>query len=241
MIAISTWAWIGTVGLAIATIPPLWFAVKNPRNRTYYAILAAITGIAAASYAAMALNIGTFDAPGDAIFYAPRYIDWLLTTPLLVLYLAMLCKAGVRMYATLITLDIILILSGAAAVLTTGTLSWALFGVGSLAYLGLAYLLVKTVPQQTSFRSDRISMQFFKLRNITVVLWTLYPVVWVFSPAGFGWLTLNTEMMVVVYLDFITKVAFVAIAVNGRAALDDLNEIELTMNSDGVESALGAD
>lgn len=239
--AVETWTVLGTIGLVLGTVPPVWYAITDRGNRLYYVILAAITGIAAVAYAVMSLGIGVIDAPGETTFYIARYVDWLLTTPLLLLYLAMLCKSGSQTYAVLIGLDVLVIAAGAAAIFTTGLLSWGLFALGGVAFVAIAYLLVSWLPKQSSFASDRVYAQFFKLRNITVVLWALYPVVWVFSPAGLGWLTLNTEMMTIVYLDFITKAAFVAIAVNGRAALDDLTTVELTAGTDGVESAIGAD
>ncbi|RLM52978.1 bacteriorhodopsin, partial [Halorubrum sp. Atlit-26R] len=68
----------------------------------------------------------------------------------------------------------------------------------------------------------RVRAVFGTLRNITVVLWTLYPVVWLLAPTGFGVLTPATEMLVFVYLDVVSKVGFVVVAVAGADALDRL-------------------
>lgn len=218
----STWAWLGVVALALGTVPSLWFLLVDRENRRYYAVLAAITGIATVAYVTMALEIGTVDAPGEVVWYAPRYVDWLLTTPLLLLYLAMLSKPGRRNLILLIGLDVIVIGTGAGAVLTEGVISWVLFSAGGLAYLGIVYLLVEAIPASASFASERVAIVFMKLRNITVVLWTMYPVVWLLAPQGIGWLTLGTEMMLIVYLDVLTKAVFVLIALNGRDVLSDL-------------------
>lgn len=239
---ITTWAWIGVVGLALGTIPSLWYLVFDPDNRRYYGVLAAITGIAAVAYVAMALGIGSVDAPGDAVWYAPRYVDWLLTTPLLLLYLAMLAKPGRRPLVALVALDVVVIVAGAAAVLTAGPLSWGLFAIAGVAYLGIVYLLIETLPTAATFASERVAIVFTKLRNLTVVLWTIYPVVWLLAPQGLGWLTFGTEMMVVVYLDFLTKVAFAIVALNGRDALADLGTAEIETADRGVDpTAIGAD
>jgi len=58
-----------------------------------------------------------------------------------------------------------------------------------------------------------------KLRNLTVVRWSIYPVVWLLGPFGLGLLLVETEAMVVTYLDLLANVGIVVIAVNGREAL----------------------
>ena len=232
ILSVQLWAAIGAVALAVGTLPSLYYAVNDPDNRRYYGILAAITAIAAVSYTLTSQGIGTIPVNG-ASFYIPRYVDWLLTTPLLILYMALLCKPGRQMYGLLIGLDVALIVLGVAAIFTEGAQSLALFGAGSLAYLGLAYLLVVELPARATFETDRVAMVFTKLRNVTVVLWTMYPVVWLLAPVGFGLLQANTEMMVIVYLDIITKVGFAIFALLGRDALNPLSDDALAMDAGG--------
>jgi len=232
ILSVEQWALVGALALAAGTLPSVYYLLNDPKNRLYYGILAAITAIASVSYTLTALGIGTIPVDG-ATFYAPRYVDWLLTTPLLILYMALLCKPGKQLYGLLIGLDIALILFGVAAIFTEGALSFALFGAGCAAYLALVYLLVVELPANADFASDRTAMVFTKLRNITVVLWTLYPIVWLLAPVGFGFLLPSTEMLVIVYLDIITKVGFAIFALLGRDVLDSLAEDPLAMDVDG--------
>ena len=232
ILAVEQWAFVGALVLAAGTLPSVYYLLDDPANKLYYGILAAITSIAAVSYTFTALGIGTIPVDG-ANFYLPRYVDWLLTTPLLILYMALLCKPGKRLYALLIGLDIALILFGVAAIFTAGALSLALFGAGSAAYLALAYLLVVDLPAKADFKTDRVAMVFSKLRNVTVVLWTMYPIVWLLAPVGFGFLLPSTEMLVIVYLDIITKVGFAMLALMGRDALNPLADDPLAMDVDG--------
>ena len=224
------WAAVGVVALTTGTLPSAYFAITEPENRQYYGILAAITGIAAVAYALTSQGIGTVPV-GGVNFYIPRYVDWLLTTPLLILYMTLLCKPGKRLYGLLIGVDVALILFGVAAIFATGTLSLALFGAGAVAYLVLAYLLVSELPSRAAFETDRVEIVFSKLRNVTVVLWTAYPIVWLLAPVGFGFLLPNTEMMVIVYLDIITKVGFAILALMGRDALNPLQNDALAMDA----------
>lgn len=235
LLSASGWAAVGAVALALGTIPSVYYAIRDAQNRKYYAVLAAITGIASVAYAFTSTGIGTISVDG-ATFYTSRYVDWLLTTPLLILYLTMLCKPGKQLYALLLGIDVALIGLGIAAIFTQGILSLTLFGLGSVAYAGLAYLLVAELPTRASFASDRVGIVFAKLRNVTVVLWTLYPVVWLLAPVGFGLLQPGVEMMVVVYLDIITKVGFAILALIGNDALDDITERSMQLETDSQES-----
>ena len=229
------WAAVGAVALALGTIPSVYYAVRDEQNRQYYGVLAAITGIATVAYALTSLGVGSIPVAG-ATFYTPRYVDWLLTTPLLILYLTMLCKPGKQLYALLIGTDVALIVLGVAAIFTQGVLSLTLFSLGGVAYLALAYLLVTELPKRASFASERVGMVFAKLRNVTVVLWTLYPVVWLLAPVGFGLLEPGTEMMVIVYLDIITKVGFAILALMGQDALNDITDQSLQLATEEQES-----
>jgi len=235
ILPVELWAAVGAIALAAGTVPSVYFAFTDPDNKRYYGILAAITAIAAVSYTLSSQGIGTISV-GGASFYIPRYVDWLLTTPLLILYMALLCKPGKRLYGLLIGLDVALILLGVAAILADGVLSLVLFGAGTVAYLGLAYLLVVELPAKAAFETDRVEIVFTKLRNVTVVLWTMYPVVWLLAPVGFGFLLPNTEMMVIVYLDIITKVGFAIFALLGRDALNPMADEALAMDIGDGES-----
>jgi len=235
MIADTTiWAWLGVLAMGAGTVPPLWAWLSGPSetgesHARYYATLAGVTGVAALAYLAMALGFGVLPTPGGDLEVA-RYVDWLITTPLLILYLGLLARPSRRLLAGLIAVDVVIIAGGTAAVVTAGTLSWALFGVAAAAYVALVYGLLVALPRSASAEGDRVRAVFGTLRNITVVLWTLYPVVWVLAPTGLGLLTGSTEMLVFVYLDVVSKVGFVAVAVAGADALDRL----------GAGSALGA-
>lgn len=240
----AIWAWLGVLAMGAGTVPPLWnWAVRSPptgeSHARYYAILAGVTGVAALAYLAMALGVGTVTTAGGDLPIA-RYLDWLITTPLLLLYLGLLARPSSRLLAGLIAIDAVIIVGGIAAAVTTGTLSWALFGVAAAAYAALVYGLLAALPRSASAEGDRVRAVFGTLRNITVVLWTLYPVVWMLAPTGFGLLTASTEMLVFVYLDVVSKVGFVVVAVAGADALDGLGAGS-GLDGDAFDSGAGND
>jgi sensory rhodopsin len=217
----AVWFWLGTLGMAVGTVFPLWRLATERRYSRHYAVLASVTGFAALAYLAMAFDLGKVQV-GEAALFLPRYIDWLVTTPLLVLYLGMLCRPDRKVYAALVGVDVLVIGSGVVAGLLSKPYSYVAYLVGCVAYVGLLSLLLAVLPRQATLHGDRVSAVFTKLRNLTVVLWTIYPVVWILGPLGVGLLQTGTEVMVVTYLDLISKVGFVFMAVNGSDALDQL-------------------
>jgi sensory rhodopsin len=227
LVDISVWAWIGLLAMGAGTIAPLWAWYSRPSatgesHARYYATLAGVTGIAALAYLLMALGFGSVStATGDLDIV--RYLDWLLTTPLLILYLGLLARPSRGVLAGLVGVDVVIIAGGIVAAATTGTVSWIAFGVAAVAYLGLVYGLLVSLPRSASAADDRVRAIFGTLRNITVVLWTLYPVDWLLGSTGFGLLTPATEMLVFVYLDIVSKVGFVIVAVAGADALNYLD------------------
>jgi sensory rhodopsin len=211
--------WLGAVGMAGGALYPLVYLFREPSKRRYYAMLAAIPMIAAVAYATMALGYGRISMLGESVQLL-RYLDWLVTTPLLLLYLGLLIQASRRTLLAIVGVDVVVIGAGiAGALATTATLRYGLFAVGVAAFAGLAAMLLVTLPRAGATAGERARHIFTELRNVTVVLWTLYPVVWLLSTTGIGLLQPVDEALVVLYLDLTTKVGFVALAMRGQDAL----------------------
>jgi sensory rhodopsin len=232
----TTWAALGAVGMVFGTIPPLWGLQNDPRRRSHYLALAGVTGVAAVAYALMAFDIGTVTASGRVVSI-PRYVDWLITTPLILLFLAMLGRTGRGSLLRLVVVDVALLLLGGVAVVVTGPIRWLAFAAGVVFFGILVYDLYVRIPQRSTFSNERTRILFVTLRNLTIALWTLYPVVWVLAPSGFGLLTRDMAMLVVAYLDLISKAAFVALAVDGMDAIADADRGE----TDAVTADVDAD
>lgn len=217
---VGLWLSLGFAGMALSTLPPLWQFAADPGNRVHYLTLVGITGIAAVAYLGMTLGVGTVTVDGRPL-YVLRYADWLVTTLLLVGYLWLLTNAGRRALGRLLVLDAAVIVLGVASVVLPTPVRFLAFAAGAAAFLALARELVVRLPRLAAFDDDRHGATFEKLRNVTVVLWTMYPVVWLLGPAGIGLLQPSTEVLVFVYLDVVAKGGFVVMAVNGLAAVGD--------------------
>ena len=226
---VTQWAFVGAAVLGVGTVPALWQFVADPDRRLFYAVLAGITGIAAGAYVAIGLGIGLVTTAGHT-WDVLRYVDWLVTTPLIVFYLAMLVEPDRRTYLIAVGADVAMIGFGAVGNVLAPPLRYAAFAAGAAAFGYLSYLLYVRFERESTVDSMDRRALFEKLRNLTVVLWGVYPAVWLLSSTGIGVLLPVTEEIVTIYLDVLTKVGFALIAVNGSETIDA-----------GVSSALGAD
>lgn len=215
---VATWAALGAIGMALGTLAPLWGLTNDPEHRNYYLVLIGVTGVAAVAYTLMSFRIGDIGVSGRVVSL-PRYVDWLITTPLILLFLAMLGNTGRGSLGRLFVADITLLVLGAVAVAIPSPIRWLAFAAGLAAFGVLVYELYVRIPRLASFTNERTRTLFVTLRNLTIALWTVYPLVWVLAPSGIGLLTRDMTMLVIAYLDLISKSAFVVLAVDGMDAL----------------------
>jgi sensory rhodopsin len=220
MVAVTTIYTIGAIGMVLGTVGiavGLWpERTTHPRR---YAALLGVTGIAAVAYAVMASGLGAVSTNG-AIINVPRYVDWLLTTPLLLAYLVMLAGGSTRLLGITVGLDVVVILGGLAGALMPKPVGYVPFAVAAAAFAGVVYLLYGPLSRAARANAGGDEPLFRKLRNVIGVLWSIYPLVWLAGPPGLQLLTVTTAATVVVYLDIITKAVFGLIVVNYRGGFD---------------------
>jgi bacteriorhodopsin len=62
---------------------------------------------------------------------------------------------------------------------------------------------------------------FTTLRNLVLVLWTFYPIVWIVGTEGAGVVSLQVETLLYMVLDVTAKVGFGLILLRSRAILGE--------------------
>jgi sensory rhodopsin len=212
---------VGALVMGGATALFLRAAATDPDRRTDDLILAGITGFAFVAYALMGLGYGRVSV-GGAEANLVRYADWLLTTPLIVWYLARLAGVSRGAVVQLVALDVAMIGLGVVAVFTQGAVRWAAFLLSCAAFVGLAYVLTRGIAAAVADRPLPVVTLFGKLRTLTVLLWTLYPVVWLLSPLGVGVLLGGDVASTYLYMDVVAKAVFGVVALRSGRALDAL-------------------
>ncbi|WP_136715985.1 bacteriorhodopsin [Halorientalis salina] len=235
MVDITTWFQLGTIGMVLGTLAMVWATRYVPREKYRESgLLIAVGAIAAVAYALMSVGIGTIRAVDGHTVYLARYIDWLLTTPLHVVYLGLLAEATRRQLGELAVWQALTIAFGLVGAYLAPPMKWVLFLAGGLAFVRVLYLLYRPIYARVAERrSDNISELYQKLLNFIAVLWLMYPIIWILAQSGLGLLDLETQSLVVSYIDVVAKVGFGLIALNGQA-------IAASLGSDEEEAAATA-
>ncbi len=214
---------------------------QDQKRQEFYIVTILITAIAFVNYLAMATGFGltTVDVAGEEIpIYWARYTDWLFTTPLLLIDLGLLARANRNQLATLVSLDALMIATGAVATLVGGNyvvaglddgarrLIW--WGISTGFLLVLLYFLFGTLSEQAQQLGSDVGAKFAQLRNLIVVVWLVYPVWWLVGTEGVrllpsvGGSVLFVETAGFMVLDLVAKVGFGFLLLTSRRVLDDV-------------------
>jgi len=218
----QTVLWIGTVLMMIGLLVFIyWTYTTSEASRHFYYATSLVPLIAASAYFAMATGHGSIDVGGHVFFFA-RYIDWVFTTPLLLLDLALLALPTTRgrlgLIGVLLGADVYMIVTGLIAGLLTGPDKYVWFATSSIAFLFILYVLVRLF-RETSARGAEVRGLFRNLAILTIVLWTCYPIVWLLGTEGTGVFSLQVEVILYGILDVLAKVGFGFLLLSNRAAL----------------------
>lgn len=165
----SDWYWAVTAIMGAAAVTFAGLSVRKPRpNRIFHYLSTGITLVAALAYFTMASNLGwtpinvefgrtnhRVAGRSRQIFYV-RYIDWFITTPLLLLDL--LLTAGVPWPTILfvILLDEVMIVTGLVGALVQSTYKWGYFTFGK----SLLLLVMSVVKQNTHYDEQAVLLWF---------------------------------------------------------------------------------
>lgn len=229
MVAVSLWFTLGTVGMLIGTVALAYGSRWVPDDvRTRYWILVAVPGIAVVAYGLMALGFGGIRTAGEGLVFWPRYVDWLLTTPLHVLYLGLLVGASRTVIARASGLQAATIILGFVAAIVGGLPAAVLYAAGCVTFLGVIYYAFTDYVAAVESRDDATQALYRKLRAFLIVLWLIYPVIWVLAPAGLSLMDVETTSLVVSYLDVVAKVGFGLIALNGQLTAQQTTTVDPT-------------
>lgn len=141
--------------------------------------------------------------------YWGRYVDWVLTTPLLLLNLSLL--AGIDGAHTLLAIaaNVIMVLSGLFSALgDAGTAQkWGWFTIACVSYIFVIWHIALHGSRTVTAKGSKVQKLFTSLAIFTVVLWTAYPIVWSVA-GGARKVSVNTEILIYAVLDALAKPVF---------------------------------
>jgi bacteriorhodopsin len=222
------WLWFTWGGMTIATIIFLVMATRSGGVSLHHYIIGAIITLwAAMSYIIMATGSGiTTVALGDGgtrLFYYMRYIDWLVTTPLLLIALSLVAMGGrlrnPRLVAYIVLADIGMILTGLWASSIGGGSRWILFIISSV-FFAIVLYFIWFAPRSLSVEARETGGEgrpglFQTLAIMLTVLWFLYPIVWIFGTEGTSVFSNGFEVFSYAVLDILAKIAWAFVLLGG--------------------------
>lgn len=182
------------------------------RYRALYVTNLLICSFAAISYFAMATGIGKTLVHSDPhhrsnwreVYYA-RYLDWALTTPLLILDLTLLSGLPIAETIAVIVANEVMIATGVVAALHPSLkYRWGFYAFSCLAFIYVVVSLVTSARQYAFLRHPKVGSLYNQVSLALAVVWTGYPVVWGFCE-GSGRLSADTEVLLFGILDVIAK------------------------------------
>ncbi len=230
---VQTTLWIGTALMTVGLLVFIYLTYTNPEeSRHFYYATSLVPLIAASSYFAMATGHGSINVGGHIFFFA-RYIDWVFTTPLLLLDLALLAIPNVRnrlgLVGVLLGADVYMIVTGLISGFLTGADKYVWFATSTIAFLFILVVLVRLLGEARA-RGGAIGKLFGTLAILTIVLWTCYPIVWLLGTEGTGLLNIQTEVILYMILDVSAKVGFGYLLLSNRAALTEATAPRATIS-----------
>jgi len=186
--------------------------------------------IASLAYLTMATNNGWYTRCHDGRqFFFARYIDWIITTPLMLHAIAHFGNAPDDAWNFLFFSDVLRIASGLVASTIDGGEKWIYYGFSVLAFIPVLYYICKIRNYQLDNRKwDKDTgllamwpwstndihlpyIWFFHrlelIADLTVLAWFCYPIVWIFAE-GTNKMSVTAEAITYTILDLISKGVF---------------------------------
>merc|ERR1711934_343671 len=211
---------VGSTGVGALTITFLILAVSTivfiartgsaKSQKIYYYCNVFVCGFATMSYFAMLSGQGWTAIAGCRQFFYARYVDWSITTPLLLLDLGLIAGADGALIAAAIGADLIMIVAGylgAVSVVTTMSM-----------FVPVLHAIAISFREAAVQRGAEIADVYGKVAWLTIISWIFYPLIWLFSE-GFASSSVSFEVCAYAVLDVASKAIFGFMVMSAHAQL----------------------
>ncbi|KAF2863332.1 bacteriorhodopsin [Piedraia hortae CBS 480.64] len=234
--------WVGFVVMLISMIVFVGVSWSIPMSkRLFHVITTLIVTIATLSYFAMASGHGVSehyitekqhhkhgvpDTTKEIVrqVYWARYVDWALTTPLLLLDLCLV--AGLDGGHTLLAIvaDLIMALTGLFAAFGREDTPqrWGWYTIACISYLVIVWQLLGNGRVAALACGERPRNFFLSIAGFTLVVWAIYPIIWGIGE-GARKMSVDEEIIAYVILDILAKPVFGAWLLFSHARLPEIN------------------
>ena len=209
---------IGTALMVLGAIAFLVMGGGEPAEKKHHYLMAFfVAATAGTSYLAMAIGQGSVavnNASGalDHTLYYARYMDWSITTPLLLLSLGSLAVTHLHNRGTLLAgiigADLGMIVTGLFGGLSTGANVYVWFGVSTGFFVAVLWLLFGALKHEANQQTGGWGALYGRMAGILAVLWIAYPIVFLIGQEGMKMISSPLETLIFMVLDVTAKVVF---------------------------------
>lgn len=207
-------------------------AMRKPRHqRVFHYITSAVVFTAAIAYFTMGSNLGFTPIQVEffrsnpkvrgtfrEIFYV-RYIDWFITTPLLLLDLLLTAGMPWPTILFVIFVDWIMIITGLVGALVVSRYKWGFFTFGCFALFYIVYHLGWESRRNANRYGDDVGKAFLFCGSLTSLLWIVYPIAWGVCEGG-NIIAPDSEAVFYGILDLLAKPVFGALLIWGHRNIE---------------------
>lgn len=159
----------------------------------------------------MALAIATTSSPYGGVIYWSRWLFYIASCSILTLNIAVIFgKKDIIDLFEISMLTSLVMFCGFLASYIVGFEKWLFFGFSSGAYIGLLFILFRN----SDFRKNALRKLIFLW---VAIFWSIFPLVWILAPTGFGLISTFAESLSYLILDIITKIIFGVLIVKNNA------------------------
>jgi bacteriorhodopsin len=216
----SDWYFTVAAVMGFCTLLLWGFSMKRKLSqRLFYYLAAAICLVSGIAYFTEGSNLGwtpitvEFQRSNSKvhgtfrqIFYV-RYIDYFITTPLILLSLFLSASMPWPTILYTILIDWVMVVSWLVGTLVKSTYKWGYFAFGTVAYLFIAYSLLFPARQHAASLGGSIYRTYLRCGTAIVFLWLLYPIAWGCSEGG-NVIAPDSEAIFYGIIDLLSKPVF---------------------------------
>lgn len=215
--------WVVCVVMGVSSLAFYGMAMRVPvQKRLFHMLTACMTTFAFLSYYAMATGSGisihtttiketklhvVTEIVKRQVYWA-RYVDWSLTTPLLLTNLSLLAGLNGASILVLVVSDVVMVLTGLFAAFSHDQAQgWGWYAFACVAFLNVAYQLGYKGRSAVTAKDVKTKSFFSTISLFTLLLWTVYPIMWVIA-GGARIVKIDGEIIAYAVLDILAKPVF---------------------------------
>ena len=213
---ISDWLRFGFIAMAVgsAILLVMGWNRRTRDEENHYLLHLFVTLTAMASYLAMSLGQGSLILADGREFYVARYVDWAITTPMLLTGLCLTAMhSPFRRWALLLGLvftDFYMIATGVVAGFspTGSSAKWAWYLISSGAFLFIYVGLWGPLRLEAEKSGPRAAALYKTNATILSVVWFAYPVIFLLGTEGVRAIDATATAALYTIVDVIAKVVY---------------------------------